>query len=256
MRTFKAYFKKEVIESWRQYRYIVLATGFIIFAITDPIMLKFLPILLKSEIPPEMAGLLTIKFAPVQAFVNYIADIFQMVPLFLFLGLMGSIGDEIKNQRLVFPYSKGAGAPGIVLAKYVHYSLVTIVSALSGFLIAAYYSNLLFEGDKVNYLNAVNSAMLDALFFIFGIALLFFVSSLLKRGTPAAIITIVFFYFMPILTKIKALVIWVPSTLSTQAGLLDAADPAIITRNVLITAGYTLILLFLTIRRMEKVEVI
>ena len=51
MRTFKAYFEKEIMESIRQYRYLVLAVGIIVFAILDPLMLKLLPKILANQYP-------------------------------------------------------------------------------------------------------------------------------------------------------------------------------------------------------------
>lgn len=256
MRTFKAYFRKEMIESWRQYRYVVLAAGFILFAITDPLMLKFLPVLLKSQIPPEMSGLLTIKYTPLQAVANFGKDVFQMVPLFLFLGIMGSIGDEIKNQKLVFPYSKGANVSAIVLAKFIHYAVYVLMSSLAGFIICVYYSNILFEGAKAGYDVVITSALLYAAYFIFGIALLFLISSFLKKGTMAAISVIVFTYFSPLLAGLKSLKIWIPITLANQAGNPGMFDHDLIGKALMITVIYTVLLLWGTISRMKKVEVI
>ena len=58
MQTFKAYFKKEVLEAVRTNKYIILFVGTIFWALLDPLLLKLLPIILESSLPVDMTSLL------------------------------------------------------------------------------------------------------------------------------------------------------------------------------------------------------
>jgi ABC-2 type transport system permease protein len=72
MITFKAYFKKEIMESKRQYKYIILAVGIIAFAILDPVMLKLLPKILENQLQGQGDLNLLIVSTPKAAINNYI----------------------------------------------------------------------------------------------------------------------------------------------------------------------------------------
>lgn len=256
MRTFKAYFKKEIIESWRQYRYIVLAAGFIGFAILDPVLMKLLPTLLATQLPKEFVSL--ISYDPTQAVQNYMnKEVFQMVTLFVALGLMGIFSEEIRNQRLVFPYSKGALVRGISLAKFFHYTLAIFVFCCCGFFLNTYYANLLFAGEQVGYGQMLAAGCLFSVYFAFIVALLFYLSSLTKRGMIAGLSVLLFSYLSPVVSSIfpraQSLV---PYTLLQQAMQLEKMNLEIVLQVLLAVIIYIIILQWLTIRRMKRVEVI
>ncbi len=254
MRTFKAYFKKEIIESWRQYRYLVLAVGFIFFAIADPLMLKILPTILKNQIPAEMMQFM--QFDPVQAVANYMKDIYQLGNLFVILSLMGIISDEIGQEKLVFPYSKGSKSEGFVLAKSIHYSLTLLFLILVGFILNTYYVNLLFEGVIIGYADTLRSGLLFAIYYIFTISLLLLFSSFTRKGLVAGMIVLLFNYIEPVLYNIKGLADWLPYNLVRQANMLGDLNMSIAWKSILITLLYAIILQVLTIWRMKRVEVI
>ena len=75
MTTFKAYFKKEIMESKRQYKYIILAVGIIAFAIIDPFMLKLLPKILEKQLQGDLSSLFIAT--PKSAINNYIKESFS-----------------------------------------------------------------------------------------------------------------------------------------------------------------------------------
>ncbi|AZR72104.1 hypothetical protein BBF96_01065 [Anoxybacter fermentans] len=254
MRTFKAYFRKEIIESWRQYRYLILVVGFIFFAILGPVMIKLLPVILKGKIPEELIRL--INFTPLEAARSYMKDVFQIVNLFVVLSLMGIFSDEINNQKLVFPYSKGARIEGIVLAKFSHYAITIFICSLLGFALNTYYVNSLFKGDRVSYAQMMGSASLFALYYIFTIALLFFLSSLTRRGIAAGITVLLFNYLSPLVLQLFRLQGWVPHTLVIQANRLGMVDSGLLKQILVSVIFYILILQWLTIRKMKKVEVV
>ncbi|MCX6383899.1 MAG: ABC transporter permease, partial [Actinobacteria bacterium] len=135
MGSFKAYFIKEIKESIRNHKYLILAVGFIFWALLDPLMLKLLPLILKTSLPVDLTSLIS-NITRDTAFQTFLNDLFEIGTLFVVFSLMGILSNEISNKNLVFPYSRGLKPAGMVIAKYIHY-LITI----SLFILIAFLTN-------------------------------------------------------------------------------------------------------------------
>jgi ABC-2 type transport system permease protein len=252
MSTFKAYLRKEIIESRRQHRYIILAVGILFFAISGPIILKLLPELLKSQMSGDISGLIvTTRKASMQGLIK---DLFQLGNLFVVLALCGILSDEITTQKLVFPYAKGSSPTQIVFAKLLHYGVVIVMLIFIGFFINYYYSNLLFVGDDVAFANVIFSATLTALYFFFNLMLTMFFSSIFKKGILAGISILGLNYFSAFFSNIKGITELLPYNLVTSARLFDSSLD--IRKTIVLTLFYCIALGAATVFRMNKVEVI
>lgn len=251
MATFKAYFKKEIIESARQYRYIILSVGIILFAILDPIMLKALPLLMKGQLPVDLSSIMVIT--PKSAATNYIKDLFQIGCLFVVFTMGGILCDEIRSQKLLFPYSMGSSTAGIVLAKVLHYTLTIVLLIFIGFPVNYYYGSILFEGQTIGFTEVLTSAVLMSVFFFFNITLVTFLSSIVKKGITAGFIAIVIDYTAIPLSSIKKICKFIPYTLIQGANTFTF-DNMILT--IIFTISLSLLLTILTINNMNKVEII
>lgn len=226
MDTFTAYFKKEVLESSRQYRYLVLGIGIIMFAVLDPVMLKLLPSMMKGQLPVDISSLFVITQR--YSMQNYVKDLFQVGNLFVTLSLMGVLSDEAAGGRLVFPYSKGARPWGIVLAKFIHYSAVIALFIFAGFALNYYYASILFKGDYVTAVQDVNSALFIVLYYVFNVSLIIFLSSLFKKSLIAGISALAVSYFMPLLSNIDWAEKFIPYTLIKTASAFKAPGESIL----------------------------
>lgn len=217
MTAFKAYFHKEITESIRQYRYIILAAGFIIFAILDPIMLKILPSILASQVPEELMQLMHTDQQ--MAFQNYIKDLSQITSLFIALSLMGMIGEEAATGKLVLPYSKGARIQPLVTAKIVHYIAAIWFFTPLGLFINYYYITTLFKDRPVDITAVYKSILLMGVYFSFMVTLVAFFSALTKKGIVAGISALIVVYITPLLADIKAIKAFIPYTLVKYTNL-------------------------------------
>jgi ABC-2 type transport system permease protein len=251
METFKAYFKKEILESQRQYRYVILVVGILFFSIADPIMMKLLPSILKAQLHGDLASLFITSRRIVMQ--NYVKDLFQIGVLFVVFTASSSLSDEISTQKFVFPYAKGGSPGGIVLAKIVHYSIVISILAICGFTIDHYYVNMLFKNDTVSYNNVMWSAGLISIYFIFNIVVATFFSSILKKGIVAGFITIGICYFSTLLDGIKPIGDYLPYKLVSNASTFNNLSS---TKCLVFVLICSISLLALTIYRMNKVEVV
>lgn len=251
MATFNAYLKKEIMESSRQYRYLVLAIGILLFAILDPLMLKLLPMLVKGQLPVDISALMVIT--PKSVMINYIKDLYQMGGIFIVFTLGGILSDEVTSQKLVFPYSMGSSPAGIVLAKSVHYALTIVILTFLGFIICYNYSGVLFTGESIEFLEVMHSAILMSIFLMFLMTLTIFLSSLVKKGITAGFISLAISFLMPTVSGLDGVGNFIPYK------LIQGADEFSM-NNMAVTVIFVLVLcvafIILTIRRMEKIEVI
>lgn len=251
MGTFKAYFKKEILESIRQYRYIVLLVGIIFFAISDPILMKLLPKILKSQASADLSSLFSVT--PKVVLQSYIKDLFQIGSMFIVFTASGSLSDEIARQKLVFAYSKGGRPAGIVLSKILHLGITITLITFLGFLVNYYYTNILIKGDTVPVGTLMLCTGLITLYYFFNVCLAVFFSSFIKKGIAAGFLVLGLAYFSALLNGIEGIQNFIPYRLVYNASSFISTD---ITKTVIIITLYCIVLISLTIYRMSKVEVI
>ncbi len=251
MRTFKAYIKKEILESVRQYRYIILAVGLVFFAVATPIMLKLLPKLLEGQLAGDLSSLFVVTRR--MGYLNYIKDLTQIGFMVVILTLSGLLSDEVSSKKLVFPYSKGSSPAQLVMAKFLHYSLITAVLIMLGGAINYYYVNLLLTGDDVAFIKVIYSTAMAAMYFMINIALVMLFSSFVKKGILAGIATLVSSFGLAGLAQIKSLTDYLPYSLMSAASTYNFDSMA---KNILVALLYLALFLYLCIFRMNKVEVI
>lgn len=251
MATFSAYFKKEIMESKRQYRYLVLAVGVLLFAILDPLMLKALPLLMKNQLPVDLGALMVIT--PKSAVMSYIKDLFQVGSIFIVFTLGGTLCEEIKSQKLVFPYSLGGSPAGITIAKIFHYSITIIALIFLGFMISYYYGGILFTGESAVFSDVMISAFLMSVYFLFNITFTIFLSSLVRKGIAAGFISLALSYIMSSLSSIEGLGRFIPYKLVEGANAFSLEG---MTLTIILVLLLCIIFSALTVYRMEKVETI
>lgn len=251
MTTFKAYFKKEIMEATRQYKYIILAVGITAFAILDPFMLKLLPKILEQQLQGNLSSL--IVATPKSAINNYIKDLFQIGTLFITFTLASTLNDEVNEEKFVFPYSKGSKPKGIVLAKIIHYTIVVTILTFLGFLTCSYYGSILFQGEKVSLLGIVNSTILISVYYFFNIALVTFFSSFVKKSVTAGFITVMITFLSAALVNLNTIGKFMPYKLVVGANLFTLKGYSY---TILASIICSTLLIIATIFKMNKVEVI
>lgn len=251
MSTFKAYFKKEYIESLRQYRYVILAVGIIGFAILDPVMLKLLPKLVGDKLPGDISALMI--FTPKRAINNYIKDLTQISVMVIAFVLGGVLSEERTSEKFVFPYSKGGSPMSIVLAKCIYYTIMISLFVLLGFIIAYYYAGILFKGETVGIMEILKSTLLISVYFFFIISLVMFLSSMVKRGTASGFIALIIIFILNSLSGVKSIGKFLPGRLVAKANLFTLNESGLAVA-LAILCGITFVML--AVIRMKRSEVI
>jgi ABC-2 type transport system permease protein len=254
MRSFRAYFKKEIKEAARSYRYIILAVGFIFWALLDPLMLKLLPLILKASLPGELLTQLT-NINRDYAFQNLLKDLFQIGTLFFVFSLMGIISSEVNGKKLALPYSRGAKPEGIVLAKYLHYLITVSLFILSAFLTGYLYISGLFSGGILTLRIVLGSCFLYMIYFAVILALLLYLSSLFKKSIIPGIIVLAIVYCFSFFNQLSLIRNYLPNYLLMKAAVLGNSYDRSLIPTFSISVLLIAIFIYLTIIRMKKIDV-
>lgn len=240
--TFKAYLYKEYLDCKRNYRYLLLAFGLILFAILDPVMFKLMPFFIDKA--DEVTKVMGVR--------QYIKDLSFIGFLFVTFSIAGTLTDELKNLRLVIPFSKGASPAQMVLAKTLHYIVAVAILLALGYAVNYYYAAVLLKGDNVDLGLLMQSLLTMIVYFIFNINLVILLSSIFKSGVSAGMISFLINIFIAILSNIKSLNPYLPSYLFTSASRFTFGS---ILPSAIICLGLAVLFTFVTIQRMTRVEV-
>ncbi|MBU4314501.1 MAG: ABC transporter permease [Actinobacteria bacterium] len=254
MRSFKAYFKKEILESVRTNKYLILFIGIVFWALLDPLMLKLLPLLMKNYLPPDIAVMFS-TFTRDTAFQTFLNDLFQIGTLFIAFTLMGLLSNEVSLKKLVFPYSRGANPAGVVLAKYIHYTVTISLFILIAFLTNYFYINRLFTGGILSIGIVLKSSLLYILYYSVLLSILLYLSSLLKRGIIAGITVLVLGYTLSIFNQFKVVRAYLPNYLLLKANEIGHIFDNSLIPTVIVSFSLIILLVFLSILRMKKIDV-
>lgn len=251
MSTFRAYLKKERLEAFRQYRYVILAVGIIAFAILEPFMLKILPKILQNQFPGDISSLFSAT--PKFAVNNYIKDLTQIGYLFVIFTLSGILSEEIIHEKFVFPYSQGANPTGIVLAKAVHYAFLITLYTFIGFAVVYYYGGMILEGQQASFLGVMQSALCVSIYYFFNLSLIIFLSSIIKRSIVVGFTVIFMNVIQSFLIQLENIGEFIPNQLIIYANNFSLKDSAL---TIFTTFFISIVFILLGIYRMQRVEVI
>lgn len=250
MKGFAACLKKELLEWLRLHKYLVLGALIIIFAVSDPLMLKLLPSLMKGKDAAAIASLF--NYDKNTAFSNYLKDIYQIATLAIVFISSGLICDDLRGNKLVIPYTKGLNLSSLVLSKVINAVLSTSILLLFGLLINYYYISILFSKGKLTTYDIYNAWLLLSVYFMSAIALAILFSSIFKKAIAAAISTLLILYLLPLLDNFKFFKKISPYNLYSHVNTLNFKD---IGGTVLFTFILSIIFVCITIIIIKKKDI-
>jgi ABC-2 type transport system permease protein len=179
--------KKELTEQIRTYRLVIVGGVFIFFGLSTPVLLKYLPEILKLvgeqmviDIPPPTS---------IQSLAEYADTAGQVGLLMTVLLAMGSIANEIKSgtalMTLVKPVDRGAFVTAKLLALSLNFSICFLVASAVCF---AYTYWLIGPTALVPY---IGLNLLLVLFLVFCLSVTLLCSSLFNSSLAAGGVSIV-----------------------------------------------------------------
>jgi len=210
MKGFAPLFKKEIREQLKLYRLVIVAGVFLLFGLSSPLTLKYLPDILKMAGDQGMIIQLPTPTAA-QSLASYAGDIGQIGALVAVLIAMGCIANELKSGTAVMTLSKPVGRGAFVSAKLLAMSLTFLVSMTLASLVCFAYTVWLIQGSAV--LPFVGLNLLLGLFLVFCLAVTMLFSSLYKSSLAAGGISLGVIIVQGIISAIPIVGKYVPGKL-------------------------------------------
>ncbi|MGE8204213.1 ABC transporter permease subunit [Heyndrickxia sp. NPDC080065] len=221
MKQFFIFFKKESLESLRNFRWVWMPLLFILLGLIQPITTYYMPKIIDSlgdlpegsviEIPPPSAS--DVLFGTVSQYFNMIGI------LVIVLAFMSSIPGERKNGSAALVLVKPVSFRSYVLAKWTSALLIVWVSYILGMFANWYYTYQLFALIDVSLM--LKGLMIYGVWLTLVVTLVFFFGSMLKSGGATAALTLaltIILSFVPTLVPEKLK--WFPSKLFQYTGEL------------------------------------
>lgn len=229
MTHFSALMGKEWLEQRRSLKIIWLPIVFALLGLTQPMMMYFLPDILKvfgtgSETEQVIALMGNQSAQEVMA--QTLGSQFDQIGIIIIVVAMTCIQSDRTKGMLAFIMTRPVTTLEYVLSKWVMQCLVGLGSLIIGYVLAAYYIYFLFGEIAINTL--IQSFFVYSLWFIFVISLVVFASAAFDSNAIVAIISV----FITILLGI----------ISGFGGWVQMFNPAYLSKNatMLIMSGQSM----------------
>lgn len=209
MKGFWPLFKKEIKEQIRTYRLLVVGSIFLLFGITTPFLLKYLPEIIKLagedlpvDIPPPMA---------VDSLVEYAGTIGQLGVLVAVLVAMGSVSNELQRSTAIITLSKPVTRSAFVTAKLAAMSMTFALSITVASAFCYAYTVWLIGGADAGRFALLN--LLLVVFFVFCLAVTVLFSSMFRSSLAAGGIAISVIISQAIISPVPVIGTYMPGQL-------------------------------------------
>ena len=256
MRSFLAFFKKELLESARSGKLLILSVLFFAFGVMNPAIAKLTPWMMEMMAEELASSGMTVGEVSVDALTSW-TQFFKNIPMALiaFVFLYGSsFTKEYESGTLVLMLTRGLARGKVVLAKAV---LMLIVWSAGYFLcFGVTYGYNAYYWDNSSAASLMPAVINLWLFGVFTVALTVLFSTL-SRGSGGVLLgtggSILACYAASVIPKAAK---YLPTALFNSAGLLTGAENADeYTAAALITAAASAICIALAVPILDKKQI-
>lgn len=249
-------FQKEILEMWRNFKWIWVPITFILLGVSEPLTSYYLPQIIKSfgglpegsiiDIPPPTAGVVL---------ASGLSQYSTLGVLIIVLGTMGVIAGERKSEVAAMILVKPVSYLSYVTSKWAGSLLLVWFSLFIGYLSTWYYTGQLFDWVPIG--EFFQSFVLFGLWLSVVLTVTVFLSAALLSPGMAGFISLALAIVVSIISgALSHLLEWSPSQLTSYASALltigdlpDDTLPASLTALLLIV-----VLLWLSVFLFKKKE--
>jgi ABC-2 type transport system permease protein len=221
--------KKEILESIRTGKLLILLAVLMLFGLSSPILAKYAPELLKIAMESSQDGMKMQITLPepktIDSYIQLFKNIGQIGYIALILLVMGAVSDEKARGTIVLVLTKNVTRVEFLISKFITQILiftVCYVTAICGFIL---YTYILFNEVFVK------NGILGLLFYWIGgvllLSLTLLSSTLSKSVTTSAILALGAYAFTGILPILPYIGKYMPSYITTAATELLAGTKSI-----------------------------
>ena len=240
MMQWRVLFKKEMIENWRNKKWIWVPLVIILLAIMDPISNYYMPQILESVGGlPDGTVLEFPEFAPPEVVMMSLGQLSSLGVLVIVLMSMGTIAGERKSGISELIFVKPVSSFNYITSKWAALLVLIWVSLFLGMLVSWYYTNILF--GELSFMALLQITFFFGLWLMLVISLSIFYNTLFKTPGAVAFLTILTIILMSIITQVFAHVLeWSPNNLS--AHILEMLMTEEIPSDLIGSAGITILI--------------
>ena len=186
MRNYIAFTKKELLESVRTYKLLIMLIVFFVFGIMSPLAAKMMPEILKTAMPEGMTVTLPVP-AAIDSWAQFFKNVSQMGLIVLMIVFSGVLGTELSKGTLINLLTKGLARRTVILSKFTGMAIIWTISYAAAFIVTLGYTVYLFPNEGVS--NLLFSVFCLWLFGVFLLSVLIFASALVKSNYGALLIS-------------------------------------------------------------------
>lgn len=244
MNQFIAFSKKELLETWRTKRIILLLVIFMIFGIMNPLIAKLTPEIMKISFGEDFP---MAEPTSLDSWMQFYKNISQMGVYLFAIIFSGTVSQEIQKGTFINLVTKGLKRPIILWSKWFVLYFQWVLSLLVSFSITYGYTRFYFPDDNSPYpWLAFIPLLIFGLFFVSLIVLTSTVARSQFEGLLLTILVMIMGYIAGMFDQLKA---WNPLSLIGQnmAILQDANQWTELLPSVGVTIFLSLCFLLLSL---------
>lgn len=256
MKNYVTLLQKELMESFRNGKWIWLPIAFMIIGITQPITTYYMPQILESAGNLPKGTVIEIPTpSGAEVLASTLSQYGTIGSLLFVLATMSVIANERQNGALTLVMVRPVTSIQYIASKWTGQVLIALTSLLLSYGLTFYYTNLLFDPVKWEYL--ITSFLIYSLWIIFILSVTILAGTFIKSASGIAGISILLVGGLSVISNLfTKFTMWSPTNLRTHASailmdgkLMDNSITVIVT-----TIGLSFLILLLATIRFQQFE--
>ena len=213
-----AFLRKEWMEMLRTKRLLGLGAIFMFFAITSPLMARYMAEIFGMLIPAEDEFLLNLLDDPYwfASFSEYFGQVAQIGVIAIILMFMGTIASEKKSGSADLILTKGISYARFVTSKFVVISSTIIALNLLSVIIVYGYSIVLFDTTGHAH-NILLGGLLHSLSLVLVVAITVLCSAFAKSSVISAVFAFIAYMAIALISSLPVIGQYLPGGLMSHA---------------------------------------
>jgi len=259
MPNYLTFLRKEFTESIRTKRFLVLACVFLFFAITTPLLTRYMGEFFNLMLPSddESSRLIVEALSNPswqESYAQFYSQIGQIGIIAVLFMYMGTVQREIRTGTASLMFSKGLGFGAFIFAKFTMAVVLTTLIAIVSSLVAYAYTFLLFDAaGQIGHVLAGSLTFGVGTLMILSVVIL--CSSLTKSSAVSGGLSFGVYFLLIVSTLIPRIGPYSPFTLlSHPVGISVGNFPDTLLINILIAAALVVVALFFAVKALKRAE--
>ncbi len=246
-----ALLRKEFKEQYRTHRILIVGAVFAIFGLAAPLLIKFLPELIKLS-GEAMPAQLPVPTAT-ESFTNFASFMIQLGMVVAVMVGMGAVSNELRHGTAVITLSKPVSTAAFVTAKLISVSSTFVLAlSLASALCYIYTTQLIEHSEAATFLQF---NLLLALHLVFSLAVTLFFSCLFKSSLAAGGMAIAVIIGQSMMSGMPFIGNYLPGKLLGWGTNLLAGATQTYWPTVGVTVGLIVLAVFLGQRALKTKEI-